>query len=725
MNHRKPQLLIIVAGLLLVVIALASAYGPTPTLAQDPTQTPNPVGDPPTFLSNYYDAWVESPHANVEAEAFVHWDEDGEVSERCAACHTSSGYVDFLGGDGTEAGVVDAPHPIGQVVNCDACHNPTAARLTNVSFPSGLEVNDIGDSTRCMVCHQGRASGLDVDAAILDLGLEGDLDTVSADLRFINQHYYAAAATLYGSEVNGGYQYDGMTYQMKFNHVEGVDTCDDCHNPHTLEVRVNTCTQCHGDLESAEDLLAIRAQGSLIDYDGDGDISEGIYYELETLKGLLWDSIYAYSVEVVGSPIGQGGGYPYFFNDTNGDGMIDETEGVRDNAYSQFTPRLLQAVYNYQVISKDPGGFAHNAKYHIELMVDSIMSLNSALDTPIDGIAQVHRDDPGHFDSSAEAFRHWDEDGEVSGSCATCHTAEGLPFYLEHGVSIAREPADELSCETCHNVDDGFAIYTLNEVEMPSGATVSFGEEDPNNICLHCHQGRESSVSVQTLIDNSGAGDDEVSEALRFRNPHYFAAGATLFGAEANGAYEFDGMEYQEFAIHAREANTCTECHDTHALEIRVNECMECHENLEDNPDLRTIRLDDFDDPIDYDGDGDVTEGVAAEIETLHDALFVEIQAYAAETVGTPLLYVPSRYPYFYVDTNGNGEADPDEIDRANGFGEWTPTLVRAIYNYLWVDKDPGSFAHNPDYILQILYDTLMDIGGEDAVSSFERAPVR
>jgi hypothetical protein len=31
--------------------------------------------------------------------------------------------------------------------------------------------------------------------------------------------------------------------------------------------------------------------------------------------------------------------------------------------------------------------------------------------------------------------------------------------------------------------------------------------------------------------------------------------------------------------------------------------------------------------------------------------------------------------------------------------------------NYQWVAKDPGAFAHNGKYILQVLYDSLQDLG--------------
>jgi hypothetical protein len=39
--------------------------------------------------------------------------------------------------------------------------------------------------------------------------------------------------------------------------------------------------------------------------------------------------------------------------------------------------------------------------------------------------------------------------------------------------------------------------------------------------------------------------------------------------------------------------------------------------------------------------------------------------------------------------------------------------LLRAAYNYQWVQKDPGAFAHNGKYILQVLYDSIADIGGD------------
>ncbi len=39
--------------------------------------------------------------------------------------------------------------------------------------------------------------------------------------------------------------------------------------------------------------------------------------------------------------------------------------------------------------------------------------------------------------------------------------------------------------------------------------------------------------------------------------------------------------------------------------------------------------------------------------------------------------------------------------------------LNRAYYNYIYVVKDPGAFAHNDKYAIQILYDSLEDLGAD------------
>jgi ferredoxin len=711
----RKSILIALAGILFVAAGLILLEQPRAFAQDEPEEPP--------FLVEYYFAWAESPHADTTAEAFNHWNDEGEVEIDCAKCHSTTGYRDFVGADGSEFGVVDAAPPVGTVVTCDACHAPTATQLTSVTFPSGVELGETGDSARCMVCHQGRASTDSVNAKLEELGLVENPNQPSEELRFINIHYYAAAATLYGGAARGGYQYDGQVYMGRNMHVEGFTTCADCHNPHTTEVKVEACATCHEDVESADDLRDIRMQGSDIYFDGDGDDGEGIADEIVGMQELLMEAMQAYAAEVAGTPIAYDAvRYPYFFVDTNENGSVDDDEAVSENGFKAFTANLERAAYNYQVSIKDPGAFAHNPQYIIQLLYDSTASLNEQLGEPVD-MTEVYRDAPMHFNPTTEAFNHWNEEGEVPGTCARCHSAEGLPVFIKNGVNIAAPLSQGLACTTCHTDLSDFSLQPVEEVTFPSGAKLTFGEEEESNLCLACHQGRESTVSVNRAISSAGVGDDEVSESLAFRNIHYFAAGASLFGNEAQGAYQFEGKEYNGRNLHAEDApNTCADCHRPHNGTIRINECEDCHDEVEEPEDVLLIRMLEDVDLIDYDGDGDSEEPIRDEIGTLEEALYAAIQSYASETIGTAIAYDAHTHPYWYIDTNANGTADPEEVNSDNRYVTWTPNLLRTAYNYQYSQKDPGDFAHNPDYIMQILYDSIEVAGGD--VSSYTRPPV-
>lgn len=636
----------------------------------------------------FLDAWSGSGHADAEAEAFVHWDEDDPpvVPTGCAKCHSEGGAMDFFGADGTEARVVDGDHAIGTTVSCIACHNDATVAWDAVVFPSGAEISGLGSEARCMECHQGRASMVSVDNAIVEAGLE-DMDTISEDLGFTNIHYYAAAPTMYGTLTMGGYQYEGKSYDAKNDHVAGLDSCVGCHDSHTLELKAEACADCHTESDPKD----VRMAGSLVDYDGDGDMEEGIYYEIESMLEMLYQTMQSYAEEVAGTPLAYNAqSYPYFFIDTNGNGKVDEDEAVRDNGYNAWTGRLAKAAYNYQTSLKDPGAYAHGGKYIIQLLYDSIDDLNQALSSPVD-LSNANRIDHGHFAGSEEAFRHWDEDDPavVAGSCARCHSADGLPLYITEGAEISQQISNGLACATCHNDPKEYTLYEVAEVTFPSGASVDSG--DPStNLCLNCHQGRSSSASVDRAVGDADA--DSVSEGLRFINIHYFAAGATLFGSEVEGAYQYEGKEYAGRNVHVDGFSNCTECHEAHMLEVKAEACGTCHAGAEAMTDIRMGSTD-------YDGDGDTTEGVAGEIATMTEALYAAMQEYATSTEGVSSIeYDSHRYPYFF-----------DEA--GEGYSTWTPRLLRAAYNYQYAQKDPGAFAHNSDYVMQVLHDSIEDLG--------------
>ncbi len=735
------KMLVLLGVMIIAAVILVACGNKTPTTTEAPATTAAPVLEIP-----FKDAFLGSGHADTTAEAFKHWDSanPAEIPTSCAKCHSTAGYIDFLGGDGSAVGAVDkaVPAPAG-TFSCTTCHNPAAIALTSVTFPSGKQVDNLGPEARCMQCHQGRESKVSVDKKISDFKIT-DVDAVVAPIKddkgntvnfgFINVHYFAAGATLYGSQAQMGYEYDGKAYDPKFRHVEGYDTCLGCHDQHSLQVKVEQCAFCHEGVKTVDDLKNNREPSSLVDYNGNGDTKEGIYYEIKGLQDILYGSIQMYAKEVAGTGIAYDpAAYPYWFADADGDGKADQKDG-KSVSYATWTARLLKAAYNYQASVKDPGDFAHNAKYVIELLYDSIADLNGKISKPVD-MNKLARDDAGHFAGDTEAFRHWDNTGEVPAGCAKCHSAGGMSEYIHNGgtlvvtksgvqiTGVVGQPvANGFMCVTCHDESNWPNRYAVVNVPFPSGVSLTFSTEKDDkgnlkpvdaNLCIECHQGRESTVTVNNYL--AGKPLDTADAKISFKNVHYFAAGATLFGTDAKGAYEYDKQTYLGYnAIHP--LNKCTDCHDVHALNVKVDACKACHTNVAGVEDLQKIRA--TTDTTDWNGNGDTSEGVYAEIDSFRSALYAAIQTYA-EKNGTPITYNAASYPYFFVDADKDGKPDKNDKGANIAYNAWTPRLLKAAYNYQYSIKDPGAFAHNPKYVLQFLYDSIKDLGGD--VSKFKR----
>ena len=712
-----------------------------------PTVEPPAVQDVPN-----QDAWAGSGHNDGEAMAFNDWNEADpkEIPTSCAKCHSTAGYHDFLGADGSEVGKVDAavPAPAG-TLQCSTCHNSAAANLTSVAFNSYTldkdgnkvftTISGLGPEARCMVCHQGRASKNSVDDQIARFKVE-DVDAVVTPIKddagkdvafgFINIHYFAAAATLYGNQVHGGYEYDGMLYDAKHDHVEGFRTCVDCHDSHSLQVKVEQCAWCHTEVKAVEDLKNVREPSSLMDYDGDSNVEEGMFYEIQGLQEILYAQMQSYAKEKAGvGLLYDSAAYPYFFADADGDGKADTDDQGNAVRYSTWTARLLKAAYNYQVSIKDPGAFAHGNKYIVQLLHDSIADLGG-------DVTMLARDDAGHFAGNTMPFRDWDAEGEVPYNCAKCHSATGLPEFLKSGgtvvvsasgstmtVGVGPQPtANGFQCSTCHDEANWPARYAPVAVTMPSGKSVSFAKDadgknvaDESNLCALCHQGRESTTSVNNAL--KGKEDDTPDAKISFKNIHYLSAGATVFGADAAGAYQYADKDYAGQNMHAAPTggvNKCLDCHDAHALTVKVETCKSCH----GTEDVEAIRMT----SPDYDGDGDATEGVAGDLEGLSEALYAQMQKYAEETAKLPILYNADAYPYYFVDANKDGAPDVDDKGATIRYNAWTPRLMRAAFNYQYAHKDPGAFAHNPKYVAQFLIDSIADLGGD--VTAFTRPEV-
>jgi hypothetical protein len=730
--------------------------------------------------------WQGSGHGDATAMAFNDWNDTNPplVPKNCARCHSSYGFQDFVGVDGSDnrldgayltPGVftvaqASAGAAIGSTVDCIACHNEKANALDAVVFPSDRPAVaasgstpakparpamaiDLGPEARCMQCHQGRESTISVDehievvraaAAALATPVVVTDDTVAGTLAtklsFKNVHYLSAAATLYGGGAKGAYQYrDGQTdahlYEGLNPHVPEADSCVECHNPHSLEVEISMCAKCHvsgakGALTSAEDLKGIRMAGSTADYDGDGNTTEGMYYELSTMADILLAAIQSYASTVAGVAIVYDPAvYPYFAKAAGG-------------TYTSWTPRLLRAAYNYNCYVKEPGNFAHNPKYMVQILYDSIADL-AAAGVNVPQLANMHRNDPGHFDGQSMVFRDWDVRtisgqvvdatndivrASVSVSCSPCHTNAGFEFWQKYGLNTTVEmPAgDGMECGTCHvggaNTTTGFgapvpALKVVKTVLFPSPVaspvtiTNSTSSPDTSFICMSCHRGRQSGATLDANITAAG------TKLLKTpSNVHYLPAGATLYGSDAKVAYMFgDAATYAKKWTHddaSGKKAQCKYCHLTeHTFEPQIKSaCTDCHgEVVGDSVEtIRRVRGTDSD----YNGVNGTTDTMKAEVESFEAALLAQMNVYATAHGFPAVAYADGS---FVVATAAGNDYSTT----------WDATLLRAGFNYNYFQKELGAWAHNYAFTLQILYDSIdkLDDGTLNGSPTTSRTP--
>jgi hypothetical protein len=134
------------------------------------------------------------------------------------------------------------------------------------------------------------------------------------------------------------------------------------------------------------------------------------------------------------------------------------------------------------------------------------------------------------------------------------------------------------------------------------------------------------------------------------------------------------------------------------------DKCTYCHINSTSVDDLTPA----FRPEDNY--DGNPATKPKAEFGVFQARLLTAIQAYcktktdAGVTGATYVVYDGG----FYVDTNKDGIRQPTEKTST----KWDSKGFRASFNYHYSIKEPGAWAHNPKYVLQVLYDSILSLGG-------------
>lgn len=342
--------------------------------------------------------WKNSPHGDTTAEAFIHTFTSGV----CMRCHSGIGYAQYVEGSSYPAYSAPSTDLFPHQITCNSCHTGTEyatpenrrlRRSGDVTFISGGGATEstegtitVGNSATCIACHQGRESGLTVFKTLVGLGVN-PYDNVDEPVTrgFINSHYRASGATLFSKK---GYEYQGKTY-YNGNPFHQTMLCTGCHmaesddpelGGHSFEVRLESggvnvkeniavCQKCHGAVTSFETIGALR------DMDGDGALGS-VKLEIEGLKTRLTQALQTGKTcgALVNNQIfyNLDAGYPYFFTDAT------YSTGVRNWCESQ-----LAAAFNLQLINTEPGVYAHNFRYAVQLLRDSYEDLTGA---PLNGV---------------------------------------------------------------------------------------------------------------------------------------------------------------------------------------------------------------------------------------------------------------------------------------------------------------------------------------------------
>ena len=419
--------------------------------------------------------WARSGHADYNAPAWTVY--DFKTISGCVQCHTTTGFIAYSTARVTEAWGT-ASDKTKEVLTCVGCHSDVANGIVRTATPARPFADDayvnrnVGESNICMDCHSGRNNGLSITGKV------GTADFTN--ISFVAPHYLAAGGTLHGK---GGYNFPGQTYAfysssthrtIGIGNSNGTGTagpCVVCHmtapRKHLFQaistasngaiggITASVCANCHGGSLSVTQLTASKA---------------AFANSLEVLKAMLAEKGFVYMAN-----------YPYFMNTNWG--------------YGQGGANTMGAAFNYVLLLKEPGAYAHNGDYTRKLIFDSIDYLyNGTITGSIDSaVNELLSEGKITSEIAASATTY-----STSNSCGGCH---GYPPAYPNGSPKANSHSSHnFGCGTCHasTTTDGVTISDRSkhvngvyDVTPGSGVSFTYTYAATGGTCanISCHGG--------------------------------------------------------------------------------------------------------------------------------------------------------------------------------------------------------------------------------------------
>ncbi|OGP93170.1 MAG: hypothetical protein A2156_08435 [Deltaproteobacteria bacterium RBG_16_48_10] len=294
--------------------------------------------------------------------------------------------------------------------------------------------------------------------------------------------------------------------------------------------------------------------------------------------------------------------------------------------------------------------------------------------------------------------------GDATVTCITCHTPHEDATGTKKNIRVPVKLSYNSRFVDATKNPRGGINKMMDGTNIPSGVGNGI-------ICLFCHQGRESGLTVYVNISGRGVNPytdpDKVivttGTGLSFQNPHYLESGAIVWSKNAWEYLTVSGApipnKYSSGNVSHQQTN-CTGCHmgeasandfeGGHTWRPRIEVCQECH-----GASIKTFQG--IKASADYNGNGEV-ESAFAEIGTINPdtGLYGQLNAALA---AKGIFYNPDSYPYYFTSTGAS-------------FTAWTTNTLTAAFNLSFMHK-AGNCApyHNVKYAAQVLLDSLKALG--------------
>jgi hypothetical protein len=390
----------------------------------------------------------EASASQATAPAWNHYDWSGADRQDCQRCHTATGASNYLKNPATyDKTANDYSHLYDkatgrnwrtsskkatqrEMLYCWGCHENTSADKGGTKTPGAITADynfngakakfpDVGSSNVCIACHAGRDSGESITSK----------PTASFNnISFVNSHYMAAAGMMYvkvgftafidpntaigtstygksltatddGGALSSTHRKFGTSAMIGDHGITASDTqflsngpCVTCHmtkegdkdRHHTLEIDEhafnNVCSKCH-DEENGTPLTAANFETLFLEEQSE------IFQHVLTLAKTVLKNKYHITYNAAA--------HPYFYDDDNAGAAVKDwtrpvaLPGAGGTALSlDDAKKLMGACFNINLLSREPGAFAHARTYTRRLLYDTIDFLdNQTMDMSTGGTA--------------------------------------------------------------------------------------------------------------------------------------------------------------------------------------------------------------------------------------------------------------------------------------------------------------------------------------------------